>query len=125
MPHCAGDVARRKKDQTARWPCLPVLQPSWRDWQVRARTAAVILDTERLQLELDRRGLTKDAFARAAGVSKNTITAAANGRRVSPRTVRQLVRTLVSIPPLRMVDELIANANASSSQGNGLNALIE
>jgi DNA-binding XRE family transcriptional regulator len=77
--------------------------------QVRAWTATVILDTERLQLELDRRGLTKDAFARAAGVSKNTITAAANGRQISPRTARQLVRTLVSIPPMHMVDELLAD----------------
>lgn len=78
----------------------------------------MILDTQRLQLELDRRGLTKAAFARAAGVSKNTLTAAANSRRVSPRTVGQLVRTLVSIPPLHMVDELIARPAAVSPPGS-------
>jgi len=51
-------------------------------------------DGQRLRRELDLRGLTAAAFAILAGLSAPTMTAALNGRAISPRSVLKIASAL-------------------------------
>jgi hypothetical protein len=63
----------------------------------------VTLDPERLRYEMAIRNLDGVSLARAAGVSENTISHALQGHRV-----RQIASGLLTFPPLRMVEDLVA-----------------
>ncbi len=68
----------------------------------------MIINAERLRYEMALRGMTAAELARLASVNKNTVTRALCGRSVSQRTLRELSRTLLSYPTLRMADVLLA-----------------
>ncbi|MHB8313922.1 MAG: hypothetical protein ACYDD0_11610 [Candidatus Dormibacteria bacterium] len=63
--------------------------------------------TERLRLEIARRGWGNADLARAAKVSAPTITAALAGRPVAPRTVLRIAIALAETPPVTGVDSIL------------------
>lgn len=67
---------------------------------------ALVLDANRIRLELGRRGLTQEEFCRLAGVAEPTLSRALNGRPVQPTTLRKLDVALRRAPTL--ADGLIA-----------------
>jgi transcriptional regulator with XRE-family HTH domain len=73
---------------------------------LRSDTAQVVhverhrINPGRLRLELLRRGLDGQTFARQAGISAATVSHILNGRMANPRTISKLALTLVRIPPL-------------------------
>ena len=73
----------------------------------------MILDTERLRYEMGIRGLDGQTLARAAGVSKNTVTRALHGQEISPRSLREIARALLTFPALRLGDNLVAKSQPS------------
>ncbi len=68
---------------------------------------SVVLSTERLPLELARRGWGKADLARAARVSAPTIGAAVAGRPVAPGTRRRIATALADTPPVAGVDDIL------------------
>jgi transcriptional regulator with XRE-family HTH domain len=68
----------------------------------------VTLDPERLRYEMAIRNLDGVSLARAAGVSENTISHALQGNGVRKGTLRQIASGLLTFPPLRMVEDLVA-----------------
>jgi transcriptional regulator with XRE-family HTH domain len=68
----------------------------------------VTLNPERLRYEMAIRNLDGVSLARAAGVSENTISHALQGHRVRKGTLRQIASGLLTFPPLRMVEDLVA-----------------
>jgi transcriptional regulator with XRE-family HTH domain len=68
----------------------------------------VTLDPERLRYEMAIRNLDGVSLARAAGVSENTISHALQGNGVRKGTLRQIAAGLLTFPPLRMVEDLVA-----------------
>jgi hypothetical protein len=68
----------------------------------------VRLDSERLRYEMAIRGLNGEELARVAGVSKNTITHALQGREVNEQSLRRIASGLLTCPVLRMASELVA-----------------
>ena len=68
----------------------------------------MIINAERLRYEMALRAMTAAELARLASVNKNTVTRALSGRSVSQRTLRELSRTLLAYPTLRMADVLLA-----------------
>jgi len=67
----------------------------------------VVINRERLKLELARRGWNGTELAQAAGVSRPTISAIMTGRPVRSRTVTQIVKALTAAPVIEGVDELL------------------
>jgi transcriptional regulator with XRE-family HTH domain len=65
------------------------------------------ISRERLDLELLRRGWSAADLATAARVSATTISGARNGRRISPRTLRQIAVALTAAPTVVGVDALL------------------
>jgi len=68
----------------------------------------VTLDPERLRYEMAIRNLDGVSLARASGVTENTISHALQGHRVRKGTLRQIAAGLLTFPPLRMVEDLVA-----------------
>jgi transcriptional regulator with XRE-family HTH domain len=68
----------------------------------------MILDTAQLRYEMAIRGLDGQTLARAAGVSKNTVTRARHGQPINPETLRRIAAALLTFPPLRMAQGLVA-----------------
>jgi len=62
---------------------------------------------EVLEREIARRDWTHAELARAAGVSAATVTSAAAGRPVSPRTLQLIVKALLDARPLEGIDSLL------------------
>jgi transcriptional regulator with XRE-family HTH domain len=79
----------------------------------------MILNGVRLRREVAARGVTLSAFARAASVSPNTITRAANGGELSERSLRTIVRTLIAMPPLPGALELLDVNGETTSAAQG------
>src|SRR5207302_318507 len=67
----------------------------------------VRLNPARLRLEIARRGLTGADLARLAGVSATTVSAATQGRPVSPVTLRKLAVALTRVPVLPGSEDLL------------------
>lgn len=67
-----------------------------------------MIDWQRLDRELLRRGLTNDQLARAAGVAAQTLSRARHGRnRMTERTFRKLAGTLARFPVVIGADEIL------------------
>jgi transcriptional regulator with XRE-family HTH domain len=81
----------------------------------------VKLNGPRLRRELDLRGLTAAAFAVLAGLSAPTMTAALNGRSISPGSAWKIARALAETPAvldaaLLAEDRLQATRTESDAQ---------
>lgn len=63
---------------------------------------------EVLQIELGKRGWHFSDLARAAGISAATLSAANQGARISPRTLRKIAEALHRQPVIEGVEDLIA-----------------
>ena len=63
------------------------------------------LKPERLRLELLRRGLDGQTFAKHAGISPATVSHVLNGRVANPRTIVKVATALARIPPLIGIEE--------------------
>jgi len=72
----------------------------------------VILDIGQLRYEMAIRGLDGRTLARVAGVSKNTVTRARHGQPINSETLRRIVAALLTFPPLRMAEDLVARPEA-------------
>jgi len=59
-----------------------------------------VLDRERLDTELQRRGLSARRLAVLAGLTETTISRARSGKPVSATTARTISQTLAAVPPL-------------------------
>jgi hypothetical protein len=68
---------------------------------------SIVLATDRLRLEMARRGWGNADLARAARVSAPTVTAALAGRPVAPRTLVRIGRALADSPPVAGVDNIL------------------
>jgi len=68
---------------------------------------SVVLATDRLRLEIARRGWSHADLARAARVSAPTITAAMAGRPVAARTLRRIAMALAEAVPVPGVDSIL------------------
>jgi transcriptional regulator with XRE-family HTH domain len=64
----------------------------------------IAIDSDRLRLEMARRGLDGRQLAELARVTPATISHALNRRRVGLNTVRALARALATTPPLQGAD---------------------
>lgn len=67
----------------------------------------LVINADVLRRELFRRGLSAAALARAAGISRATVSAACAGNRVSPMTVRRIAKALATAPVLPDIDHLL------------------
>jgi len=81
---------------------LSVLGPS--------RQVGVRLNVSRLRHEMACRGLTGSELAAAAGISTATMSAAMQGRSVSPRTLRKIALALSRTPCVPGGAELLETA---------------
>jgi transcriptional regulator with XRE-family HTH domain len=63
------------------------------------------INATRLRLELLRRGLDGQSFARHAGISPATLSHLLNGRVANPQTIAKVALALVRIPPLAGLDD--------------------
>jgi len=72
------------------------------------RDVGVRLDGNRFRRELHLRGVTAGDIAQLAGVSPNTLSRCLAGEPITIGTLRNIVRTLASLPVLQGVDELLA-----------------
>jgi transcriptional regulator with XRE-family HTH domain len=82
----------------------------------------MILDPLQLRYEMAIRGVDGQTLARVAGISKNTVTRALHGQPVNPGTLRRVTAALLTFPPLRMAEELVAKPEAQGrprSPGSG------
>jgi DNA-binding Xre family transcriptional regulator len=68
---------------------------------------SVIVNSDRLDREMARRGWTSADLARTAGLSAATIATARHGRPISARTVAAIARALAGAPPIDDVDGLL------------------
>ncbi len=59
-----------------------------------------VINRERLDRELLRRGLNVRRFSVLSGVSESTLCHARKGRGIAPETLRAIDSALVDIPPL-------------------------
>ncbi|HZT96844.1 MAG TPA: helix-turn-helix transcriptional regulator [Chloroflexota bacterium] len=64
----------------------------------------VPLNSERLKLELARRGWSQADLASAAGLSRPTVTAAMSGKPVAPRSLRRIA---IALAQQHTIDTLI------------------
>jgi transcriptional regulator with XRE-family HTH domain len=64
----------------------------------------VSIDSDRLRLEMARRGLDGRQLAELARVTPATISHALNRKRVGLKTVRALAKALATTPPLQGAD---------------------
>lgn len=65
------------------------------------------LNPGRLRLELLRRGLDGQTFARHAGISAATLSHVLNGRVANPRTIAKVATALTRIPPLAGLEDML------------------
>ena len=68
---------------------------------------SVVLASDRLRLEVVRRGWGHADLARAAHVSAPTISAAMAGRPVAASTLRRIAIALAEAPPVSGVDSIL------------------
>jgi DNA-binding transcriptional MocR family regulator len=68
----------------------------------------VVLDPEQLRYQMAIRNLDGVSLAQAAGVSKNTISRALQPLAIRRSSLRQIASGLLTLPPLRMVEDLVA-----------------
>lgn len=68
------------------------------------------IDPDRLRREMACRGLYCADLARMAGLSPTTVSAAVQGRPVSPRTLRQIAAALSRVPVVPGSSELLDTA---------------
>ena len=71
------------------------------------------LDAPALQRELALRGMTGTDLARAAGLSRVTVSHALNGGQIETATLRKLARALTAAPPMAGASEIVGTASAS------------
>ncbi len=76
----------------------------------------VKLASERLLLELTLRGVSQAEFSRRAQLSESTISAAAQGRRVSPATFRSIAAALAELPILKGASALLASNDSGANR---------
>lgn len=76
----------------------------------------MILDTPRLRYEMAIRGVDCQTLARAAGLSKNTVTNALHRRAVTSGTLRRISAALLTFPALRLGEDLVARPEAQVPQ---------
>jgi transcriptional regulator with XRE-family HTH domain len=78
------------------------------------------INPARLRLELLRRGLDGQTFARHAGVSAATVSHILNGRVANPMTISKVALALARIPPLAGLDsdmlELVRTSRNDASR---------
>jgi hypothetical protein len=82
------------------------------------RDTGLRLDGARLRRELYIRCCTAAAIARLAKVSPNTMTRAMAGEPIRQQTLREVVRALVSIPPLHGASDLVAQTRNAAAMDN-------
>jgi transcriptional regulator with XRE-family HTH domain len=91
------------------WSCAHSASPVGRDTDRGAiQMKGVKLAPERLLLELTLRGISQAEFSRRAQLSESTVSAAAQGRPVSPATFRNIAATLAQLPILEGASALLA-----------------
>ena len=72
------------------------------------RRGGVRISSERLDYELDRRGINQRQFADLLGMHDAALSRMRRTGRVSPQTLRRLTDGLLSIPLARGADMLVA-----------------
>jgi transcriptional regulator with XRE-family HTH domain len=70
---------------------------------------SVILQSDRLRLEMMRRGLSATDLAHASGLSAPTVSAALAGRAISTRSLQRIAAALTSLPIIAVIDSLLTH----------------
>jgi transcriptional regulator with XRE-family HTH domain len=69
------------------------------------------INGDRLRIELMARAIDQAEFAKKAGVSPTTISAACCGRAINPISFKKIVTALVSVPRIHGVEQLLEVAS--------------
>lgn len=77
---------------------------------------SVVIHPGRLRQELARRGWSAADLARQADLSPPTVSAALAGRPISARSLGQIARAFLRVPPLDVIDGLILGAPSSGGE---------
>ena len=72
------------------------------------RRAGVLIDADRLDHELARRGINPRQFAELSGVNETTLSRARHGYRVRESTLRRMVAAMLKIPPMAGAELLLS-----------------
>ncbi len=83
----------------------------------RARRHGARLSDERLDYELQRRGLTARQFARIAKVHEVTLSRARQGHPINENTLRRITAALLEIPLMPGADLLITGPDKKTVDG--------
>jgi plasmid maintenance system antidote protein VapI len=65
------------------------------------------LNGDRLRMEIMKRGLDQQGFARLAKIAPTTISAACLGQKINPNTFRKIVSALAQTPAMLGSEELL------------------
>ena len=82
----------------------------------RRHRLATPIDSAAFARELARRGLTQEEFAWRAGLAVMTVSRAARGRRLRPRTLAIIAERLATIPVLPGADLVLTGPGRDTGQ---------